>query len=169
MSRWLFTSRFAIYRQGSRPVALTTALAAVLMMLAISASVVLNTATETIIAASHRDSIQALYAAEAGIELSVSRLRGAADWNAVVPAQGGATLVQGPIANLLQVTAVDPRLGVVASAFRDPNGDPAVLIVEAVASGAGGVRRAVRVTIRGAPPAEGATTRRIETILWRER
>ena len=165
----MFTSRFAIFRQGSSPLALTTALAAVLMMLAISASVVVNTTTETIIAASHRDSIQALYAAEAGIELSVSRLRGAADWTAVVPAQGGATLVQGPIANLLQVTAVDPRLRVAASAFRDPNGDPSVLIVEAVASGAGGVRRAIRVTIRGAPPADGATTRRIDTILWRER
>lgn len=149
--------------------ALTTALAAVLMMLAITGSVVLNTTTETTIAVSHRDSIQTLYAAEAGIELSLSRLRGAADWAAVVPAQGGATLVQGPIANLLQVSALDPRLNVVASAFRDPSGDPAVLMIEAVASGAGGVRRAIRVTIRGTPPAEGATTRRIETLLWRER
>jgi hypothetical protein len=41
--------------------------------------------------------------------------------------------------------------------------------VQSVASGAGGIRRAVQVTIRGAPAAPSATTRNIETIFWRER
>jgi hypothetical protein len=150
-------------------VALTTALAAVLMMAAIGGSVVLNTITETTIAASHRDSIRTLYAAEAGIALSVSRLRHTADWSAVAPAQGGTVLVQGSIADLLSLNTMDPRLTVVASVFRDPNGNPDVLIVQAVASGAGRIRRAVHVTLRRAPAVENATMRTIETLLWRER
>jgi hypothetical protein len=149
--------------------ALLTALTAVLMMLAIGGSVALNTMTETTIAASHRDAIQALYGAEAGIDLSISRLRMMEDWTVAAPDPRGTTLVQGPLADLLQVTTVDPRLKVTAWAIPDPNGDPNVLIVQAVASGAGGVGRGVQVTIRRAPAAPSATTRNIETILWRER
>ena len=149
--------------------ALIAAATAMLMMLAIGGSAVLNTMTETAIAANHRDSIQALYAAEAAIDLAISRLRITADWSTVAPAQGGATLVQGTMADLLQVAAVDPRVSVLASVFRDPNGDPDVLIVQAVASGPAGVRRRIQVTIRRAPATESATTRRIETLSWRER
>jgi hypothetical protein len=149
-------------------VALIAAVTAVLMMLAIGSSAVLNTMTETTIAASHRDSAQTLYAAEAGIGLSLSRLRKMADWSAVAPDPAGTTLVRGTAAELLQAATVDPRLTVIASVFPDPNGNPDVLIVQAVASGAGGIRRAVRVTIRGVPDAESATARRIETLFWRE-
>jgi hypothetical protein len=149
--------------------ALATALMAVLMMLAIGGSVALNTMTETTIAGNHRDALQTLYAAEAGIDLSISRLRMTADWTAAAPDPGGTTLVQGRLTDLLQVTSVDPRLNVTAWAIPDPNGDPDVLIVQAVASGAGGVRRGVQVTIRRAPAAPSATTRNIETIFWRER
>jgi hypothetical protein len=148
--------------------ALITAVTAMLMMLAIGGSAVLNTMTETTIAASHRDSIQALYAAEAAIDLAISRLRTTADWSTVVPAQGGATLVQGTMADLLQVATSDPRMSVMASVFRDPNGNPDVLIVQAVASGPAGVRR-LQVIIRRAPATESATTRSIETLSWRER
>jgi hypothetical protein len=91
------------------------------------------------------------------------------DWAAAVPDPRGTTLVQGPLADLLQVTTVDPRLNVIAWAIPDPNGDPNVLILQAVASGAGGIRRAVQVTIRGAAAAPSATTRNIETMFWRER
>jgi PilX N-terminal len=149
--------------------ALVTVLTAVLMMLAIGASAALNTMTETTIAANHRDALQALYAAEAGIELSISRLRLMADWTAAAPDPRGTTLVQGPLADLLQVTTIDPRLNVTAWVMPDPNGDPDVLIVHAVASGAGGIRRGVQVTIRRAPAAPSATMRSIETIFWRER
>lgn len=149
--------------------ALVTALTAVLMMLAIGGSVALNTMTETTIAANHRDALQALYAAEAGIALAISRLRTIADWAAAAPDPRGTMVVQGSLADLLQVSAVDPRLNVIGWVFPDPNGDPDVLIVQAVASGAGGIRRAVQVTIRGAPAAPSATTRNIETIFWRER
>ena len=149
--------------------ALLTALTAVLMMLAIGGSVALNTMTETTIAANHRDALQALYAAEAGIDLSISRLRMLEDWTAAAPDPSGTTLVQGPLADLLQVTTVDPRLNVTAWVIPDPNGDPDVLTVQAVASGAGGIRRGIQVAIRRAPPTAGATMRNIETILWRER
>ena len=54
--------------------ALLTALTAVLMMLAIGGSIALNTMTEVTIAANQRDGLQTLYAAEAGIDLSISRL-----------------------------------------------------------------------------------------------
>jgi hypothetical protein len=149
--------------------ALATALTAVLLMLAIGGSAALNMMTETTIAASHRDSLQTLYAAEAGIDLSISRLRMMPDWTAAAPDPRGTTLVQGPLADLLQVTTVDPRLNVTTWVVPDPNGDPDVLIVQAVASGTGGIRRGVQVTIRRAPAAPSATTRNIETISWRER
>jgi hypothetical protein len=149
--------------------ALLTALTAVLMMLAISGSVALNTMTETTIAANHRDALQTLYAAEAGIDLSIVRLRIATDWSAVAPRPGGTVLIQGSLVDLLQVAGLDPRLTVTAWVFPDPSGDPDVLIVQSVASGGGGLHREVQVTIRRAPAAPGATTSNIETILWRER
>jgi hypothetical protein len=149
--------------------ALLTALTAVLMMLAISGSVALNSMTETTIAANHRDALQTLYAAEAGIDLSMMRLRTTTDWSGLAPDPGGTVFIQGSLVDLLQVAALDPRLNVTAWVFPDPNGDPDVLMVHAVASGGGGLHRGVQVTIRGAPAAPGATTRNIETILWRER
>jgi len=149
--------------------ALVTALTAVLMMLAIGGSAALNTMTETTIAANHRDALQTLYAAEAGIDLSIMRLRVTTDWSAVAPDQRGTILIQGSLVDLLQVAGLDPRLNVTAWVFPDPNGDPDVLIVQAVASGGGGLHRGVQVTIRRAPAAPSATMRNIETILWRER
>ena len=149
--------------------ALVTALTAMLMMLAIGAGAALNTTTEATIAANHRDAIQTLYAAEAGIELAISRLRTTGDWSAAAPNPAGTVLVQGPLADLLQISAVDPRFVVAASVFPDPNAAPDVLIVRSIASGAGGIRRGIEVTLRRAPPIEGATTRRIETLSWRER
>jgi len=147
--------------------ALLTALTAVLMMLAISGSVALNTMTETTIAANHRDALQVLYSAEAGIDLGISQLRTIDDWRAADPQ--GTMLVQGSLTDLLQLTGVDPRLRVTMWVFPDPSGDPDVLIVQSVASGGGGLHRGVQVTIRRASAAPGATTRNIETILWRER
>jgi hypothetical protein len=150
-------------------VALLTALTAVLLMLAISGSIALNAMTEITIAANHRDALQTLYGAEAGIDLSIMRLRSTIDWSGVAPDPGGTVLVQGRLVDLLQVAGLDPRLNVTAWVVPDPNGDPDVLMVQAVASGGGGLHRGVQVTIRRAPAAPGATTRNIETILWRER
>jgi len=149
--------------------ALVTALTAVLMMLAIGASAALNMMTETTIAANHRDALQVLYSAEAGIDLGISRLRTIDDWRAAAPDPQGTMLVQGSLTDLLQLTGVDPRLRVTMWVFPDPNGDPDVLILLAVASGGGGLRRGVQVTIRRAPATSSATMRNIRTISWRER
>lgn len=149
--------------------ALVSALTAVLMMLAIGSSAALNMMTEMTIAANHRDALQVLYAAEAGVDLGTSQLRTIADWRAAAPDPQGTTLIQGALTNLLQVSGVDPRLSVTARMFPDPNGDPDVLILHAVASGGGGVRRGVQVTIRRAPATPSATMRNIRTISWRER
>src|SRR5262245_20758428 len=159
----------AQHSERSLALALLTALTAALMMLAIGGSAALNMMTETTIAANHRNGLQMLYSAEAGIDLAVSRLRTIADWRAAAPDPRGTTLVQGSLTDLLQVAGVDPRLNLTVAAFPDPNGDPDVLILQAVASGGGGLRRGVQVTIRRAPVAPSATMRNIETISWRER
>jgi hypothetical protein len=142
---------------------------AMLMMLAIGGSITLNTITETSIAANHRDAIQALYAAEAGIDLAVSRLRVIADWTAAAPDPSGTMFVQGSLAAFLQSGAVDPRINIAALVFPDPNGAQDVMVVRSTATGAGGIRRSIQVTIRRAPAADGATARKIETVSWRER
>jgi len=95
-------------------------------------------------------------------EVDLTRLRVTADWSTVAPAQGGAALVQGTVADLLQVTTVDPRVSVIASAFRDPNGDPDVLIVQAVASGGAAsetAKRARHPTARPRLAREAGSTR----------
>jgi Tfp pilus assembly protein PilX len=148
--------------------ALVTALMAMLMMLAIGAAIVVNTITETTIAANHRDAVQALYAAEAGIELAISQLRATADWSAAAGDPRGAIFVQGPLAALVQSGTVDQRLNVAASVYPDPHGDQDVLIVRSSAS-ATGIRRSIEVTIRRAPATGGATARKIEMLSWRER
>jgi hypothetical protein len=135
--------------------ALLTALMMTLLLMALSAGITLTTVTETMIAVNHRDGIQALYAAESGIELAISRLRDAPDWMDV--AHGG-PLVQGSV--------VDPRMNVIVSVSPDPKGDPEVLVLQSSASLTSGVRRSVQVTIRRLP-ADASGVRAIETMSWR--
>ena len=149
--------------------ALVTALMATLMMLALGAGMTLTTMTETAIAANHRDGIQMLYAAEAGIDLAISRLRATPDWRAVTTAGNGTVFLQGSLADLLQTSAVDARLGITVSVSADPNGDEDVLLLQSSAAVPGGSRRNVEVMIRRGAAGEGSTTRVIETLSWRER
>jgi hypothetical protein len=65
-------------------VALITTLLAMLLMLVLCAALTMITITETKIAANHRDGIELLYAAEAGIELAISDLGRASDWSSVL-------------------------------------------------------------------------------------
>ena len=142
--------------------ALVTALMALLMMLALGAGVAVTTMTETAIAVNHRDGIQALYAAEAGVELAVNRLRTVADWRTVVNGRDAVPLVDGRLADLLQSGSVDSRISVVVSASADAAGDDNVLTLQSSAIVPGGVRRTVQVTVRRRPPSED-----IETLSWR--
>ncbi|HXD19944.1 MAG TPA: PilX N-terminal domain-containing pilus assembly protein [Vicinamibacterales bacterium] len=141
--------------------ALVTALMAMLMMLALGAGVAMTTLTESTIAANHRDGLQALYAAEAGIDLAVSRLRSSTDWQALVTG-GTVTLTDGPLAALLQGATVDSRVMVTVTVSPDPNGDDDVLALQSSAIVAGGLRRTVQVSIRKRP-----ATSEIETLSWR--
>jgi hypothetical protein len=141
--------------------ALVTALMAMLMMLALGAGVAMTTLTESTIAANHRDGLQALYAAEAGIDLAVSRLRSSTDWQALVTG-GTVTLIDGPLAALLQGATVDSRVMVTVTVSPDPNGDDDVLALQSSAIVAGGLRRTVQVSIRKRP-----ATSEIETLSWR--
>jgi len=142
--------------------ALVTALMALLMMLALGAGVAVTTMTEVAIAANHRDGIQALYAAEAGIELALNRLRAAEDWRTVLNGRDAVTLIEGGLADLLHSGSVDSRTGVIVTVSRDAGGDEGVLVMQSSAIVPGGIRRTVQVTVKSAPASDD-----IEILSWR--
>lgn len=145
--------------------ALLTSLMAVLLLLALSGGLTLTTMTESSIAANERDGIQTLYAAEAGIELAISRLRTIPDWSTVVPT-GTTTFVVTRLADVVQSSAVDSRFGTTVTVSPDPNGNRDVLVLQSTAVGPGANRRTVEVTVLRLPP-DAQGVRAIETILWR--
>ena len=142
--------------------ALVTAIMALLMMLALGAGVAVTTMTETTIAANHRDGIQALYAAEAGVELAVNRLRTVDDWRTLVTGRDAVMLVDGRLADLLQSGTVDARIIVTVTASPDPAGDDAVLVLQSGAVVPGGIRRSVQVTVK-----RRLSSGDIERMSWR--
>jgi len=150
-------------------VALLTGVMAMVMMLAIAAGITLSTMTEATIAANHRDAIQALYAAEAGIELTISRLRTMPDWSPTAIQAVGTPFVQGALVDLLQGAAPDPRVTVAVSVSPDPAGAQDVLVLQSTGSDPSGIRRGIQVTIRRESAVEGATARKIDRLSWRER
>jgi len=145
--------------------ALLTSLMAVLLMLALSGGLTLTSMTESSIAANHRDGVQTLYTAEAGIDLAISRLRTIPDWSTVV-VEGTTTLVAAQLADVVQTTSLDSRFGTTVTVSPDPNGNRDVLVLESMATGPGGSRLTVQVTILRLPP-DAHGVRAIETILWR--
>lgn len=142
--------------------ALVTALMALLMMLALGAGVTVTTMTEMTIAANHRDGIQALYAAEAGIELALNRLRAADDWRTVLNGRDVVTVIDGGLGDLLQSGSVDARSGVIVTVSRDPGEGDSVLEMQSSAIMPGGIRRTVQVTVRRAPSSDD-----LEIMSWR--
>jgi len=145
--------------------ALLTSLMAVLLMLGLSGGLTLTTMTESSIAANHRDGVQTLYTAEAGIDLAISRLRTIQDWNTVAAA-GTTTFVVARLADVVQTNSLDSRFGTMVTVSPDPNGNRDVLVLESMAAGPGGNRRSVQVSIMRLPP-DAQGVRAIETILWR--
>lgn len=131
--------------------ALVVAVMALLMMLALGAGVAVTTTTEVAIAAHHRDGIQALYAAEAGIALAVARLHAVDDWHTIVNGPGAVTMIDGRLADLLQSGSVDSRSGVTVTVAPDPGGDDTVLLMQSSAIVAGSIRRTVQVTVQRRP------------------
>ena len=144
--------------------ALLTSLMAVLLMLALSGGLTLTTMTESSIAANHRDGVQTLYTAEAGIDLAISRLRTIQDWNTVAAA-GTTTFVVARLVDVVQTNSLDSRFGTMVTVSPDPNGNRDVLVLESMGAGPGGNRRSVQVSIMRLPP-DAQGVRAIETILW---
>jgi hypothetical protein len=145
---------------------LLIALTAMLMMVALSAGLTLTTMTESSIAANQRDGLQTLYAAEAGIELAISRLRTTPDWGAVLTAGAATTLLVAHLADVVQSAAVDSRFTITVVVSADPNGDRDVLVLQSTALGPGGNRRNVQATVRRLP-ADASGARAVDTVSWR--
>jgi hypothetical protein len=77
-------------------VAIVLALMAVLLLSALGSALVLTTTTETLVAASHRRSVEALYAAEAALERVAAELSITSDWNAILAGAVRAPYADGP-------------------------------------------------------------------------
>jgi len=141
--------------------ALVTALMAMLMMLALGAGVAMTTLTEGAIAANHRDGLQALYAAEAGIDLAINRLRAVADWQTIVNGRDAVLLLDGRLVDLLQTGTVVSGIVVVVTVSPDPAGND-TLSLQSSATVPGGVRRTVQASVRKRP-----ATEEVEIVSWR--
>jgi Tfp pilus assembly protein PilX len=85
--------RFGIRRarrlRDERGMALVIALLTMLLLTALGMSLMLTTATETMVTSNYRDGIEAMYAADAGIERTMQDLLTVADWNTVLASPDG--------------------------------------------------------------------------------
>ena len=77
--------------RGERGMALVVALLTMLLLTALGMSLMLTTATETMVTSNYRDGIEAMYAADAGIERTMQDLLTVADWNTVLASADGVT------------------------------------------------------------------------------
>ena len=104
-------------RERERGTATVVALFSMLLMLGLGAALVLTTTTETMVAGNFWRGLEALYAADAGVERVMQELRVVPDWNpllngsrtsAFVDGQAGGTrlLADGTIIDLSQATNV---------------------------------------------------------------
>ena len=75
---------------------LVTTLMSMTLVLALGTTVLLTTMTETAIAASHRESHQTFYAAEAAVHYAVQDLGAVADWRVVIREGRTSSFVDGP-------------------------------------------------------------------------
>jgi len=98
-------------------VALVITLMALSLLLALGVALAMTTNTETRIAANYRDGVEALYAADAGVERAIQDLATASDWDSVLngtvrssfndgPPQGLRILPGGATLDLTQATNV---------------------------------------------------------------
>lgn len=83
---------------GDRGAALVIAMMAIALMMSLGTALVLTTMTEGRIASSHRDGIEALYAADAGIQRAIVDLTTIADWNTLLSGAAPSSFVDGPAA-----------------------------------------------------------------------
>jgi Tfp pilus assembly protein PilX len=74
-----------------RGIALIVSLMAMLLLTALGMSLMLTTTTETMITGNYRDGVEAMYAADAGIERTMQDLLTVPDWNTVLASADGVT------------------------------------------------------------------------------
>lgn len=88
---------------------LVTVLLASMLVLALGTMLALTTATETAVAAHHRDAIEGLHAADAALAWAARDLAVAADWDAVLRGTATSSLSDGPAGprRLADGTAID--------------------------------------------------------------
>ena len=121
---------------------LVLALASMTVMLTLAGSLVITSSTEVTLAARYRDGVQTFYAAEGTLEEAIARMRGEADWGALVSPGSPAWQPLGP-----------------GLWVRDGGDD--MLAVRAEARIGAGARRTLEATIARS----GAGVR---LVLWRE-
>jgi hypothetical protein len=81
--------------RGEQGTAILIAMMATLLMMALGAALVMTTSSETIIAASFRDSLEGTYAADAALERAIDDLQAVADWNLVLAGASASAFVDG--------------------------------------------------------------------------
>lgn len=82
--------------RDERGMALIVALMAVMLLTALGMALVLTTTTETSITGNYRDSAEALYAADAGIERVMQDLLFVPNWNDILRGQRQSPFIDGP-------------------------------------------------------------------------
>ena len=91
------TPRAARRKHGrDRGVALFVTVMALFLVSAVAFALALSASVETMIAANYRRSVEALFAADAGLERAEADLRASSDWNAVLEGLERSTFVDGP-------------------------------------------------------------------------
>ncbi|HEV3216124.1 MAG TPA: PilX N-terminal domain-containing pilus assembly protein [Vicinamibacterales bacterium] len=80
---------------NDRGLALVIALLAMLLLSALGLALVLNTAVEGLVAGNFRAAQEALFAADAGIELTIADLQTVPDWNVILRGERQSTFADG--------------------------------------------------------------------------
>ena len=75
--------------RGEQGIALIIALMSMLLLTALGMALMLTTTTETMITGNYRDGVEAMYAADAGIERTMQDLLTVPDWNNVLSSADG--------------------------------------------------------------------------------
>ena len=94
-----------------RGIALVIALLSTLLMTALGMALMLTTMTETMITSNYRDGVEAMYAADAGIERTMQDLLTVPDWNTALASADGVTsnVTSSFVSGDLSPTMVDGR------------------------------------------------------------
>ena len=82
--------------RNERGIALIVALMSMMLLTALGLGLVMTTMSETMIAGNYRDSSEALYAADAGVERVMQDLLTVPDWNRILQGVAKSSFVDGP-------------------------------------------------------------------------